>query len=69
MRTGTDPNAFCSKVCSSDADCGKGTACQEAGTGDNVIPTLEEAKYLTDSDRMDVIHNTPLKVIPAFGKV
>jgi predicted TIM-barrel fold metal-dependent hydrolase len=38
-------------------------------SGDNVIPTLEEAKYLTDSDRMDVIHNTPLKVIPAFGKV
>jgi predicted TIM-barrel fold metal-dependent hydrolase len=38
-------------------------------SGDNVIPTLQEADYLTDADRMDVIHNTPLKIIPAFGKV
>jgi predicted TIM-barrel fold metal-dependent hydrolase len=38
-------------------------------TGDNVIPTLVEAKYLTDEDRMNVVHNTPLKVVPAFGKV
>ncbi len=38
-------------------------------TGDNVIPTLEEAEYLTDEDRMNVVHNTPLKVVPAFGKV
>jgi hypothetical protein len=34
-----------------------------------VIPTLEEAAYLTDDDRLDVIHNTPLRIIPAFGKV
>jgi predicted TIM-barrel fold metal-dependent hydrolase len=38
-------------------------------SGDNVIPTLQEAAYLTDEDRMNVIHNTPLKIIPAFGKV
>ena len=25
--------------------------------------------YLTDADRMDVIHNNPLRVVPAFGKV
>jgi hypothetical protein len=38
-------------------------------SGDNVVPTLQEAKYLTDADRMDVIHNNPLRVVPAFGKV
>ncbi len=38
-------------------------------SGDNVVPTLEEAAYLTDEDRMDVIHNNPLRVVPAFGKV
>jgi predicted TIM-barrel fold metal-dependent hydrolase len=38
-------------------------------SGDNVIPTLEEAAYLTDEDRLNVTHNTPLRIIPAFGKV
>jgi predicted TIM-barrel fold metal-dependent hydrolase len=38
-------------------------------SGDNVVPTLEEAGYLTDEDRLDVMHNTPLKILPAFGKV
>ncbi len=38
-------------------------------SGDDVIPTLQEAAYLTDSDRMDIIHNTPAKVVPAFAKV
>ena len=37
-------------------------------SGDNVVPTLEEAAYLTDEDRLDVMHNTPLKILPAFGK-
>jgi predicted TIM-barrel fold metal-dependent hydrolase len=36
-------------------------------SGDNVIPTLEEAAYLTDEDRMNIIHNNPLRVIPAFA--
>jgi predicted TIM-barrel fold metal-dependent hydrolase len=38
-------------------------------TGDNVIPSLQEAAYLTDADRMNIIHNNPLRVVPAFGKV
>ena len=38
-------------------------------SGDNVVPTLEEAAYLTDSDRMDIIHNNPARVVPAFTKV
>ncbi len=38
-------------------------------SGDNVLPTLQEAKYLTDADRMDIVHNNPLKVQPEFGKV
>jgi predicted TIM-barrel fold metal-dependent hydrolase len=38
-------------------------------SGDNVLPTLQEATYLTDADRMDIVHNNPLKVLPAFGKV
>jgi predicted TIM-barrel fold metal-dependent hydrolase len=38
-------------------------------SGDNVVPTLEEAAYLTDTDRMDIIHNNPAKVFPAFEKV
>ncbi|HEY7466624.1 MAG TPA: amidohydrolase family protein [Dehalococcoidia bacterium] len=38
-------------------------------TGDNVVPTLQEAAYLTDADRMDIIHNNPAKVVPAFTKV
>jgi len=37
-------------------------------SGDNVVPTLEEAAYLTDEDRLNVMHNTPLKILPAFGK-
>jgi len=37
-------------------------------SGDNVLPTLQEAAYLTDADRMDIVHNTPLKVLPAFAK-
>jgi predicted TIM-barrel fold metal-dependent hydrolase len=38
-------------------------------SGDNVVPTLQEAQYLSDSDRMDIIHNNPLRVVPAFGKI
>jgi predicted TIM-barrel fold metal-dependent hydrolase len=38
-------------------------------TGDNVVPTLQEAAYLSDSDRMDIIHNNPARVVPAFTKV
>jgi predicted TIM-barrel fold metal-dependent hydrolase len=37
-------------------------------SGDNVLPTLVEAAYLTDADRMDIVHNNPLKVLPAFAK-
>jgi hypothetical protein len=33
-----------------------------------VVPTLQEAAYLTDADRMDIIHNNPAKVVPAFTK-
>ncbi len=38
-------------------------------SGDNVIPTLQEAAYLTDADRLDVTHNNPARVVPAFTKV
>ena len=38
-------------------------------SGDNVVPTLVEAAYLTDAERMDIIHNNPAKVFPAFEKV
>jgi len=38
-------------------------------SGDNVLPTLEEASYLTDDDRMAIVHHNPLKVLPAFAKV
>jgi predicted TIM-barrel fold metal-dependent hydrolase len=38
-------------------------------SGDNVIPTLQEATYLTDDDRMAIIHNNPVRVIPAFSRV
>lgn len=38
-------------------------------SGDNVIPTLQELAILSDEDRMNIIHNNPLRVIPAFGKI
>lgn len=38
-------------------------------TSDDIVPILAAASYLSEQDKEDIMHNNPLKFLPAFEKV
>jgi hypothetical protein len=38
-------------------------------TSDDMIPILDAISFLSDSDKMDIMHNNGAKFLPAFEQV
>jgi predicted TIM-barrel fold metal-dependent hydrolase len=53
---------------------GSGAAVRQPGdgpgkTGDDLVPVIDSFDWLSEEDKMDIFHNNPVRIFPAFEKV